>query len=297
MHKLQAIVVALVVLTAGYAFAQGPTEVATSAASASLVQYAQVAGMSGAVPSTEGSNPLSHYGWWKPGGHQSLGAADEQARAEQGAFAAPHGVQLPGLYAAPGQEDAALLGGGDYRFAWGTHLATPAPAQSLAAPHDDGSLKAGPFTARLLTHRGSEPGAVLPSALSGRVTPDVEGYDPQREEMLQQGGYLALEWRSGAMGLTIGGGLSRTHVATASGGASEERLLRYSLDRGPSSSRSSSSGFDSSHRVAAFVAMPYQITDRFGLMPEFSYYHGQSDAGPESGDNEWVMGLQFRFGF
>ncbi len=299
LRKLVTILVLLAVLAPGYAYAQEtapPLMLASASGLPVMGQGVQVAGLTETVPATGGADLLAQYSWWKPSGHRAVTVADEQARAEQGQSSPASGVSLPGLYAAPGKDDHGVLGDTDYRFAWSSHLAPPAPTQSLAAPQDDDQLRAGPFTARLLTHRGSSPGAVLPSALSGRVPSGPEAYDPQREELLQQGGYLALEWRSGPMGLTIGGGLSRTHVASA-GSASEDRLLRYSLDRATSSGHRSGSGFDSGHRVAAFVAMPYQITDRFGLLPEFSYYHGQADIGTESDDNEWVMGLQFRFGF
>jgi hypothetical protein len=45
------------------------------------------------------------------------------------------------------------------------------------------------------------------------------------------------------------------------------------------------------------MAMPYQFSDAVGLRPELSYHYDEAlDSGLDPA-NEWVMGLQFSFGF
>lgn len=45
------------------------------------------------------------------------------------------------------------------------------------------------------------------------------------------------------------------------------------------------------------MAVPYQLSDKLSLQPELSYYYTDMlDLGAVAG-NEWVMGLQFTFGF
>lgn len=233
------------------------------------------------------SGALSHYGWWKPAARQRFVASDKQDRAEQGTWQPAAVTNLPGLAGALGASGPSLLGQDHYRFAWSSYQlpASAAPWRSLRSQQ-----KKSAFSARLLAHRGNAPGATLPSNMAGA---SYIGYDPQREETEQQGGYLALEWRSGPMGVTIGGGVSRSHTASPGSGPAA-----YSLNRsiGGGSAQGSHS-FETNNRWGAFVAMPYQISDRVGLLSEFSYFGGQDPNASTPADNEWVLGLQFRFGF
>lgn len=111
----------------------------------------------------------------------------------------------------------------------------------------------------------------------------------------EQAGYLALQLRTGALGFTIGGGYERTSLATSEAGSSAGGgFSAASLSTGPTRGGSQ---YNSVGRWSAFVAMPYQISERVGILPEFSYYHGDAEAKTEVEGDEWVMGLQFQFGF
>jgi hypothetical protein len=45
------------------------------------------------------------------------------------------------------------------------------------------------------------------------------------------------------------------------------------------------------------MAMPYQLSEAVGLRPELAYHYDEALSGSLDPANEWVMGLQFSFGF
>lgn len=113
----------------------------------------------------------------------------------------------------------------------------------------------------------------------------------------QQSGYVAFYWRTGSLGFTIGGGYERSSQSASidtSGGQSGGFGLSGLSSGGKSTS---SSQYSSDRRWSAFVAIPYQITDRFGFAPELSYHKSEASGESDDPGNEWVMGLQFNFGF
>ena len=125
---------------------------------------------------------------------------------------------------------------------------------------------------------------------------------PHREAGLpggvEPGGYLALRWRpENGPGLDLGGGYQRGHAATSGEGyawqvASPGPVMAMRELYGPPSTSYQTYG-----RWAAFMAVPYQLLPNLGLRPEVSYYYSENpDLGRAAG-NEWVMGLQFTFGF
>lgn len=160
-----------------------------------------------------------------------------------------------------------------------------------------GSYKLGPITARFqVTSSVSNPGAwrgdlaeplgsgsgALPSYLTSISLMEKDQYQ----------GMVALEWRSGRVGVTLGGGYTQTYAAdsysSSYGGASRGAA---------STSGSSGTRFDSYGRWTAYVSVPLSLGSRFSLSPEFSYnYEDKPEAAQEKSD-EWVMGLQFRIGF
>ncbi len=145
-------------------------------------------------------------------------------------------------------------------------------------------LKAGPFAARVLA-----PGQV----------PGLEAVAPLPDEVLSRaeqpyGGYLALEWRAKSWGVTIGGGYSRSY-----GPGSQEAppLRRVAASFSGRSSSAAGRATASQDRWSAFLALPYQISERVGIRPELSFSYESQAASPQEAANEWVMGLQFSFGF
>ncbi|MFH1033331.1 MAG: hypothetical protein V1806_02395 [Pseudomonadota bacterium] len=124
------------------------------------------------------------------------------------------------------------------------------------------------------------------------------GSDGRIQEEDGRGGFLALRWNPGsALGLTVGGGLQRSQAVV--GGESSS----WQVANAPTPSmslRDNNSGYANTGRYsrwAAYVAVPYQLSDNLGLQPELSYYYtDMPDLGAVAG-NEWVMGLQFTFGF
>ena len=108
------------------------------------------------------------------------------------------------------------------------------------------------------------------------------------------GGYLALEWRAGPLALTLGGGYSE---ASAFVGGTSSSGGRVYASTGSSSARSAGARYDALRRWGAYLAAPYQLTERIGLRPELSYFYEDSLSGTVDPGNEWVMGLQFSFGF
>ncbi len=129
---------------------------------------------------------------------------------------------------------------------------------------------------------------------SGAMRP-LDGAEARLDDQDPQGGFLALKLPAGALGnVMVGGGYLRSYSAT-SGETASSSAPRGALAAVRGTSETTS--YDSMGRLNAFVAMPYQITQRVGVRPELSYYHGDNPSlGPEAG-NEWVMGLRFTFGF
>jgi hypothetical protein len=111
------------------------------------------------------------------------------------------------------------------------------------------------------------------------------------------GGYMALEWRTGPLALTLGGGYSQDNAFTGEGGAAAGGKAFVSTRSGASSSSSGNARYDALRRWGAYLAVPYQVTDRIGLRPEVSYFYEDSLSGADAQSNEWVMGLQCSFGF
>lgn len=112
------------------------------------------------------------------------------------------------------------------------------------------------------------------------------------------GGYMALEWRTGSLALTLGGGFSEAGAFTGNGAAASGRS--FASTRSGSSSGGSGGAaarYDALRRYGAYLAAPYQLTDRIGLRPEVSYFYEDSLSGATDPGNEWVMGLQCSFGF
>jgi hypothetical protein len=124
------------------------------------------------------------------------------------------------------------------------------------------------------------------------------GSDGRIQEEDGRGGFLALKWNPGpALGLTVGGGLQRSQAAVGN----ESSAWQVANAPRPAMSLSdNNSGYANTGRYsrwAAYVAVPYQVSDKVGLQPELSYYYtDMPDLGAVAG-NEWVMGLQFTFGF
>jgi len=125
------------------------------------------------------------------------------------------------------------------------------------------------------------------------------GADGRIQEEDGRGGFLALRWNPApALGLTVGGGYQRSQAAVGGDGTA------WQVANAPTPSmalRESGGVLNSTggrySRWAAYVAVPYQLSDKLGLQPELSYYYtDMPDLGAVAG-NEWVMGLQFTFGF
>lgn len=124
------------------------------------------------------------------------------------------------------------------------------------------------------------------------------GADGRIQEEDGRGGFLALKWNPvRALGLTVGGGLQRSQAAM--GGESSAWQVA-NAPRPAMSLTDNNSGYANTGRYsrwAAYVAVPYQLNANLGLQPEVSYYYtDMPDLGAVAG-NEWVMGLQFTFGF
>ncbi len=169
------------------------------------------------------------------------------------------------------------------------------------------TLRSGRLSARMLARRGATEGGSLGQLVSldqyGTTPPPETGQDPTLERE-QNAGYVFLSWVAGSLGFTIGGGYARTQLAAGSGAspASSGGMSLSSVGGGGSESGSGAaanggSPFDSVGRFSAFMALPYQITQRIGLTPELSFTHGEGPANPDKNGNEWVMGLNFSFGF
>ena len=146
--------------------------------------------------------------------------------------------------------------------------------------------KAGPFSARVLAP-GQVPGLETLAPLPGEAALETEP---------PYGGYLALEWRSKSWGLTIGGGYSRSFdLGDQPAGSVAPRRIAASFSG--ASAAGSTGGRAPLDRWSAFLALPYRISDRLGVRPEVSFSYESPSTGARAPGNEWVMGLQFDFGF
>lgn len=119
-------------------------------------------------------------------------------------------------------------------------------------------------------------------------------------ESEERGGFLALRWRPDSnLGVDLGGGYQRGHDTTGGEAGLSWQMaspapLMAMRDAGGGSA---GTNYLSYGRWAAFMALPYRLSDNLGLRPEVSYYHGDNPDLGRSAANEWVMGLQFTFGF
>jgi hypothetical protein len=143
----------------------------------------------------------------------------------------------------------------------------------------------GSLTARFRTHKDS-------MASAG---PMFEGTTSNERSPEAHGGYMALEWRTGSLALTLGGGYSESSAYTGSTASSSGRS--FASTKSSASSSGGSARYDALRRYGAYLAAPYQLTDRIGLRPEVSYFYEDSLSGAAEPGNEWVMGLQCSFGF
>lgn len=146
----------------------------------------------------------------------------------------------------------------------------------------------GYLTARFQTHKGgaASAGPMFEGATANERSPDANG------------GYMALEWRTGSLALTLGGGYSETSAFTGNSSSSTSSGRSFASTRSSvTSSSGGASRYDALRRYGAYLAAPYQLTDRIGLRPEVSYFYEDSLSGATEPGNEWVMGLQCSFGF
>ena len=182
---------------------------------------------------------------------------------------------------------------------WDGIVAGLTPFSRQENQENETTFKAGRFSAKLLAARDADGPQGIMSSLSSASFSANPGRleDPDSS---QSSGYMALKVGKGPVGLTIGGGYSRTDLATSgseSPSAPKGGMSLSSLSTSNSSVNGTSSPYASVGRWSAFLAVPYQITDSLGLSPEFSYYHGDSPEYSDDAGNEWIMGLQIRFGF
>jgi hypothetical protein len=143
----------------------------------------------------------------------------------------------------------------------------------------------GSLTARFQTqnHSMASAGPMFESGASGERSPEANG------------GYMALEWRTGSLALTLGGGFSESSAYTGSGSSTGGRA--FASTKSSSSTSGGEARYDALRRYGAYLAAPYQLTERIGLRPEVSYFYEDSLSGAAEPGNEWVMGLQCSFGF
>ena len=144
----------------------------------------------------------------------------------------------------------------------------------------------GSLTARFQTQKGG-------TASTG---PMFEGSAANEPGADANGGYVALEWRTGSWALTLGGGYSEANAFTGSGGPSAGGRT-FASTKSSAGAAGGSAHYDALRRYGAYLAAPYQLTDRIGLRPEVSYFYEDSLSGVSEPGNEWVMGLQCSFDF
>jgi len=114
-----------------------------------------------------------------------------------------------------------------------------------------------------------------------------------KDEPASQGGFLAIRWQAGSLGLTLGGGYTRGPVVASSSPPEGGRLPMSTL---AAPTTPSPIGSEAYRRWGAYLAVPYRL-GRVGLQPEVSYYRGGGALPGQDPSDEWVLGLQFTFGF
>ena len=161
---------------------------------------------------------------------------------------------------------------------------------------DAGAYDLGPFTARLLSANNKPGGLMGPATYQPSTSPFVGSRD-QLDDNNPNAAYLAMEWRTGSLGLSLGGGYAGSNLTTVAdaGGASRGGTMRSSSLNANSSS--ASSRYDASSRWAAFMSVPYRLSESISFGPEFTYYYLNAPAESTEVGNEWVMGLQMKFDF
>ncbi len=125
---------------------------------------------------------------------------------------------------------------------------------------------------------------------------------PHREDGLpdsvEPGGYLALRWRpDSSLGLDLGGGYQRGHAATSGDAYAWQVASPGPVMALRDITGAPSTSYQTYGRWAAFMAVPYQLAPNLGLRPELSYYYSENPELGRTAGNEWVMGVQFTFGF
>lgn len=218
----------------------------------------------------------------------------------QSAHGAKGATKLPSGYVAPEPTTALATRADLYRS-----VPLPDPGfEFKSGPAAGAPAPAKPETGvRLLPLPLSFSAGSLSSLGAGEAMP-VPSYRHQDQEAMAEGedrgGFLALRWRPGSnLGLDVGGGYQRGHDTTGSGEGLSWQMaspapLMALRDVGGSGG---GANYLSYGRWAAFMALPYRLTDHVGLRPEVSYYYGDNPDLGRSAANEWVMGLQFTFGF
>ena len=183
---------------------------------------------------------------------------------------------------------------------WDGILAELTPFDRHGRQDNDNTFRAGRLSAKLLAARDVDSAHGFLNGLSSASSLSDPTRQDDSDSNNQSSGYMALQMGKGPLGITIGGGYSRTELATTGGEASaapKGGMSLSSLSSPGSQSSGSGSPYASVGRWSAFLAVPYQITESLGLAPEFTYYHGDSPEYSEDAGNEWIMGLQIRFGF
>lgn len=219
----------------------------------------------------------------------------------QGAKGAKGANRQPTGYVTP-EPNAALLGRADlyrsvplpdpgFEFKSGPAAGAPAPAKP------DQGLRLLPLPLSLSA------GALAGNLGAGEALPAPGYHHPEQQPLAEgddRGGFLALRWRpDSSLGLDLGGGYQRGHDTTGGegGGLSWQMASPAPLMAMRDAGGSGGANYLSYGRWAAFMAVPYRLTTNLGLRPEVSYYHGDNPDLGRSAANEWVMGLQFTFGF
>jgi len=137
----------------------------------------------------------------------------------------------------------------------------------------------GPFTVKFQGHYGVNFATEYPFYSSTWTRPYRSGITSgDVEDTTIYGGMLAGEYSLGKLMITAGMGYENASNDAWSG------KNGYSKDENV--------------RMGAFIAVPYQFTQNFGVHPEFSYYsYGDNPKTGKDMGNEWLLGVQFRFVF
>jgi hypothetical protein len=169
--------------------------------------------------------------------------------------------------------------------------------EDLPTRYQAGSLGLGLLPGRLqiIAAPFAAPLGITPGDLAWADSPAgiPRWSSPWESEPASQGGFLAIRWQAGSLGLTLGGGYTRGPVVASSAQPDGGRLAMSTL---ATASAPSSTGYETYRRWGAYLAVPYRL-GRVGLQPEVSYYRGGELLPGRDPSDEWVLGLQFTFGF